>query len=67
MDQAKIEENRTAYDEFLARLDRQMRELLRMGPRPSDDDKSKRRRDTEVRCCAQPAGSPGVDDAPFSE
>ena len=42
MDKAKIEENRTAYDEFLARLDRQMRELLRMGPRPSDDDKPRR-------------------------
>jgi hypothetical protein len=32
MEQAKAEENRTAYDAFLARLDRQMREALGMGP-----------------------------------
>ena len=42
MEKAKAEENRTAYDEFLARLDRQMREALGMGPplQLSDVDKS---------------------------
>jgi hypothetical protein len=41
MDKAKAEENRTAYDEFLARLDRQMREALGMGPpmQLSDSDR----------------------------
>ena len=44
MDTAKAEENRTAYDEFLERLDRQMREALGMGRplQPSDGDKPKR-------------------------
>ena len=47
MEKTKAEENRTAYDEFLARLDRQnrqMREALGIGPllQPSDDDKPKR-------------------------
>jgi len=32
MEKTKGEENRSAYDEFLARLDRQMREALGMGP-----------------------------------
>jgi hypothetical protein len=44
MDTVKAEENRTAYDEFLTRLDRQMREALGMGPplQPSDGDKPRR-------------------------
>jgi len=44
MDTAKVEENLTAYDEFLVRLDRQMREALGMAPplQPSDGDKPKR-------------------------
>ena len=32
MEKTKAEENRTAYDDFLARLDRQMREQLGMEP-----------------------------------
>jgi hypothetical protein len=37
MDPIKTD-NRTAYDEFLARFDRQIREALGMGPRPSEVD-----------------------------
>ena len=39
MEKTKPEENRTAYDGSLARLDRQMREVLRMGPQRSGGDK----------------------------
>ncbi len=44
MDTNKAYENRTAYDEFLARLDRQMRGLLGTRPplRHLDGGKSKR-------------------------
>jgi hypothetical protein len=38
MEPTKTTENRTAYDEFLARFDRQMHEALGMGPRPSEVD-----------------------------
>jgi hypothetical protein len=38
MEKTKTEENRTAYDEFLVRLDRQMREAFGMPPQPSGGD-----------------------------
>ena len=39
MEKTKAEENRTAYDDSLARLDRQMREALGMGPQRFGGDK----------------------------
>jgi hypothetical protein len=49
MDTAKAEENRTAYDDFLARLNRQMREMLGMDPplEPSDGDRPQAFREAE--------------------
>ncbi len=38
MEKAKAAENQTAYDHFLERLDKTMREALGMAPKPSEVD-----------------------------
>jgi len=41
MDKNRTAASGTAYDDFLARLDKQMREALGMEPQPSDVDESR--------------------------